>query len=31
LLLFERESGRRFIPAENGEVAHERIAITSYR
>jgi len=31
VLLFERESGRRFIPAENGEVAHERIAITSRR
>ena len=31
LLLFERESGQRFIPAENGEVAHERIAITSHR
>jgi multiple sugar transport system ATP-binding protein len=30
-LLFERDSGRRFIPAENGEVAHERIAITSRR
>lgn len=31
VLLFERDSGRRFIPAENGEVAHERIAITSRR